>query len=120
MPRQAQNAGWGEILAREAMSGLAKRRALGQNEGMNTPISEIFIRLGWAFLCGFLIFMVPLLIRKARYAETGLRRTVAAVFALLFFVGFCATAWILWHHYVPETPPAEPSPSALPVTVRPS
>lgn len=88
---------------------------------MNTPVIDLLIRLGWAFLCGFCIFMVPLLIRRACHGETTAGRITAAIFSLLFLAAFVFLALYLWQNYVPQSdapspPPAAalPPPSAVP------
>lgn len=83
---------------------------------MQNPAIDILIRLGWALLCGFCIFMVPLLFRRALHADTRVARIVSAILTVLFFAAFCGVAWYLWQNHVPqaETPPPAELPAALP------
>lgn len=65
-------------------------------------IIQFLTTFGWALLCGFLIFVVPLAIRRAQTADTTLRRVLLLLLSLFCTVAFCACAWYLWNYRVPK------------------
>lgn len=87
----------------------------------NREIIQILTSLGWALLCGLLIFMVPLSWRRAFTADTLFRRIVHAVLCLVFAVAFSVCAWYLWNYRVPKEEPAPPpATTSLPASLPPS
>lgn len=87
----------------------------------NREIIQFLTTFGWALLCGFLIFVVPLSLRRAQSADTLFRRIFHIVLSLLCAVGFCICAWYLWNYRVPkktrtdnDTPPPATLPASFP------
>lgn len=68
---------------------------------MDQHLQTILINLGWAFLAGLLILMVPLTYRKAKYAENTTRRIIAIVAMLIFLGAFCGLSYWLWNTHMP-------------------
>ncbi|MGD9781127.1 MAG: hypothetical protein AB7V14_03135 [Kiritimatiellia bacterium] len=76
---------------------------------------EILTRIGLALGAGVLVFIVPLALRKARFAPHAGKRVFLYVLALAALVGFCFYVYYLWTRYVPREPEA-PAPIAYPVS----
>ncbi len=87
---------------------------------MDQHLQTILINLGWAFLAGLLILMVPLTYRKAKYAENTTRRIIAIVAMLIFLGAFCGLSCWLWQTRIPaddSNAAGEPAPVVEPVPV---
>lgn len=68
---------------------------------MDQHLQTILINLGWAFLAGILILMVPLTYRKAKYAENTTRRIIAIISMVIFLAAFCGLSYWLWQTHIP-------------------
>lgn len=85
----------------------------------NYQLEAILVRIGLALVAGLLAALVPIAVRKARFAvRPGVRiaSIAAAVFAL---AGFALFGWYLWLNHVPRdespAPPVSyPQPPAQP------
>lgn len=84
---------------------------------MDRNLLNVFITIGWALLAGFLIFMVPLCYRKAKYAENTTQRIVNIISLVVFLAAFCILAWWLWDTKVPKSDkPAVPAADPVAIT----
>ena len=73
----------------------------------------MLLRIGLALAAGLLIAVVPIALRKARFAVHLGPRIAGYAIALLALAGFGAYGWYLWNHYVPREP-AAPAPITYP------
>lgn len=85
---------------------------------MDSHLLNVFVTLGWALLAGLLILMVPLLYRKAKYADRPRSRVVNVILMLVFLSAFCGLAWWLWTtraepNLQPRAPVVEEPPVAV-------
>ncbi|MBR6022306.1 MAG: hypothetical protein IK066_07800 [Kiritimatiellae bacterium] len=83
---------------------------------MQTSVTDILIRLGWALLCGFSAFMVPLLCRRGAYAESLRKRVFCYLAALVFLCAFVGLAYFLWQNKRADEIESPP-PSYVPPTL---
>ena len=68
------------------------------------PVLEILTRLGIALGLGFLIFLVPISIKNARYAHTTLSRILHILLALAAAGGFAFGVHYMFQHWIPSSP----------------
>ena len=76
-------------------------------------LHALFLRLGLALAAGFLIALVPIFFRKARWEPHLPKRIIFSALAVISLVGFCIYAWHLWNRYVPREP-VSPAPVTYP------
>ena len=69
----------------------------------------ILTRIGLALAAGILVFIVPIALRKARFAPHLGKRIFLYVLAFAALIGFCVYVFYLWARFVPREPEAPPS-----------
>lgn len=75
----------------------------------------ILTRIGLALAAGILVFIVPIALRKARFAPHLGKRIFLYVLACAALIGFCVYVFYLWARFIPREPEA-PAPIAYPVS----
>ena len=80
----------------------------------NYQLEAILVRIGLALVAGLLAALVPIAVRKARFAVHPGIRIASLAAAILALVGFALFGRYLWLNHVPHDPDPPASPVAYP------